>query len=61
MNSGWMTGVDVSGQALTVAWRRVWLFYGIAFGGAVLVAAAMFGLRQALGPESTAITEAVPA
>lgn len=61
MNSGGMKGVDVSGQALTVAWRRVWLFYGIAFGGAVLVAAAMFGLRQALGPDSTVITTVVAA
>lgn len=50
-------------QALpgAVAWRRVWLFYGIAFGGAIAVAAVLFGLRLAMGPESSAASVAVAA
>ena len=44
-----------------VAWRRVGLFYGIAFGGAVLVAAVIWALRQALGPAGPVVALAVTA
>lgn len=44
-----------------VAWRRVGLFYGIAFGGAALVAAGIWVLRQALGPAGPVIALAVTA
>jgi len=45
----------------SVAWRRVGLFYGIAFGGAVLVAAGIWALRQALGPAGPVVALAVTA
>ncbi len=51
-----MTNQLLDSPATTVAWRRVALFYGLAFSGAVLVALAMFAVRQALGLQSTAIT-----
>lgn len=44
-----------------VAWRRVGLFYGIAFGGAVLVAAGIWALRQALGPAGPIVALGVTA
>lgn len=54
-----MTQTDPLGRA--VAWRRVGVFYGIAFGGAVLVAAGIWALRQALGPAGPVVALAVTA
>lgn len=40
-------------EATTVAWRRVGLFYGIAFGGAVLVALLILVINLTMGPAAT--------
>lgn len=56
-----MANALLDAPAATVAWRRVGLFYGIALGGAVAVALAMFGLRHLLGPDGAAVTLAVAA
>ena len=43
-----------SGAALSsVSWPRVALFYGVALGGAMLVALVIWGLRQVLGAAAT--------
>ena len=44
-----------------VAWRRVGLFYGIAFGGAVLVALVIWALQVLLGPAASVATLAAAA
>ena len=44
-----------------VAWHRVGLFYGIAFGGAVLVAAGIWAVRQAFGPAGPVVALGVTA
>lgn len=40
----------VAAAAATVSWRRVWSFYAIAFGGAVLAAVIVWVATQAAGP-----------
>lgn len=52
--------VTPSGVA-TVVWRRVGLFYGIALGGAVVVALGIWGLHALLGPSATVATLAAAA
>ena len=55
-----MTHTD-SALPSSVAWHRVGLFYGIAICGAVLVAAVIWALRQALGPTGAVVGLAVTA
>lgn len=51
----------VTTQRASVAWRRVGQFYGIALGGAVLVALVIWGLQRALGPAAGPFTLAAAA
>ena len=52
----------VAGTAPTaVAWSRVALFYGVALGGAVVIAFGILGLRQLLGAAATVPSLAVTA
>ena len=44
-----------------IAWRRVGLFYGIAFGGAVLVALFIWALQLLMGPAASVATLAAAA
>lgn len=45
----------------SVAWKRVAQYYGIAFGGAVVVGLGIWGIRQVLPASLAVITQTVTA
>ncbi len=44
-----------------VAWRRVGLFYGVAFGGAVVVAGILWSVHAWLGAGATLVSQLITA
>lgn len=56
-----MSAEAAPAQGQNVAWKRVAQYYGIAFGGAVIVGLAIWGMRQVLPPSLAVLTQVATA